>query len=379
MQSIHELHHVEDVLNRSTEKALPPLHYQWPQLGRELFAREQALTDDMASCATTSDISQQTHLEHEKRQQREKFRNAIIAQLYREEEEYPLDMRYLAFLLVKRGRGGELVGNPFAMKRDGSKQELPYTGLEGYYAGSEKTSEHPGMTSEAIIQEEANLGAELLKSLKKHAIENYSWANFARLKRILAGEQPTLEELKTLHFLWTGIVRRLHVRVYHNPEFEPTLTENIEHLEQVLFCIPFNINHAKEMKKSLEEEYFRLKDEYDHLCTAEQEQERQERQRRIRIRADRLDEFHQFRKATYEMLATSNQERYIIGVQDVSFKDATITETITLPDLRGRSAYFPTLVHLTPEQLEGYLFLAHLGEIGGNPLVRSVLVSDSSY
>jgi hypothetical protein len=199
------------------------------------------------------------------------------------------------------------------------------------------------------------------------------------LKRILAGEQPTIEELKMLQFLWTGIVRRLHVRVYHNPEFEPMLTEKIEHLEQLLFCTSFNTKQGNEIKNALEEEYYRLKDEYDHLSAAEKEQERRERQRRILIRADRLDEFHQFRKATYEMLATSDQERYIIGVQDASFKDATITETITLPGLPGRSAYFPTLVHLAPEQLEGYLFLAHLGEIGGNPLVRSVLVSASSY
>ena len=78
-------------------------------------------------------------------------------------------MRYMAFLLVKRGRGGELVGNPSAIEHGSSKHELPYTGLEGYYAGSERTSQRPGMTSEAIIQEEANLGAGTAENPSKNA------------------------------------------------------------------------------------------------------------------------------------------------------------------------------------------------------------------
>ena len=136
-----------------------------------------------------------------------------------------------------------------------------------------------------------------------------------------------------------------------------------------IFCFLALQNRARKgNEKDAEGEYHRLRDEYDHLSTAEQEQERQEEQRRKRIRADRLEEFHQFRKATYEILAASGQGRYAIGVQDTSLKDATITEAITLPDLPDRSTYPPTLVHLTPEQLEGYLFLAHLGEVGGDPL-----------
>lgn len=371
MEPVHELHyHVEAALDHSTETALPPLYYQWPQLGQELFAREQALTDG---------TSQQTMSEQEKRQKRANIREAIIDQLYRDEEGYALDMRYMAFLLVRRGRGGELVGNPSAIEHGGRRRELPYTGLEGYYAGSERTSQRPGMTSEAIIQEEANLGAELLKSLKKRAIESYAWAGFAHLKHVLAGEEPAIEELKTLQLLWTEIVRRLHVRIYHNSEFEPTRTENIEHLEHLLFYSAFRTEQEKEMKKVLEREYHQLKDAYEQLGAAGQEQERQELARRIHIRDDRLEEFHQFRKATYEMLATGVQEeRYTIGVQDTSLKDATITEAITLPDLPDRSTYPPTLVHLTPEQLEGYLFLAHLGGVGGDPLVRSALVSDAS-
>ena len=78
------------------------------------------------------------------REKREAFRNAIIKQLYSNEGEHSCDIRYLAFLLVKRGRGGEIVGNPYIMGKGGSKQELPYTGLEGYYAGwkNVKTSWH---------------------------------------------------------------------------------------------------------------------------------------------------------------------------------------------------------------------------------------------
>jgi hypothetical protein len=377
MQTRHELHHhIETALDHSTETVLPPLHYQWPQLGQELFVQEETLTEGGTSPTTTSDDSQQTLREQEKKQKREKLRNTIIAQLYRDDEGHSLDTRHLAFLLVRLGRGGELVGNPSAIEQDG-KHELPYTGLEGYYAGSERTSQRPGITREAIIQEEANLGAEVLKSLKKRAIANYSWADFARLLHILAGQQqPSIEDLKTLQFLWTETVRRLHVRVYHNLEFEPTLTENIEQLEHLLFCSSFTTEQEKKTQKVLEDDYHRLRKEYNHLSTTEQEQERQERQRRVRIRADRLEEFHQFRKATYEMLAVSGQGRYAVGVQDTSLKDATITEAIALPDLPDRSSYPPTLVHLAPEQLEGYLFLAHLGEVGGDPLVRSELVSE---
>jgi hypothetical protein len=76
------------------------------------------------------------------------------------------------------------------------------------------------------------------------------------------------------------------------------------------------------------------------------------------------------------MLVISAQGRYVVRFQDTSLQDANITETITLPNLPDRSSYLPTLVRLTPEQLKGYLFLAQLGEVGGDPLVRSGLVSD---
>jgi hypothetical protein len=370
MPSIHELHHsVEAAIDHTTETLLPPLQHQWPQLGQELFALEHALTD-------LPGASQQLLTNQEKKEKREEIRHTLITQLYHDEEGYSRDTRYLAFLLVKRGRGGEIVGNPSVIRKGGSKQELPYTGLEGYYAGSQTTSERPGMTREEIIQEEASIGAELLKSLKKHAIETNSWADFAHLKQILAGQQPDLEELRTLELLWTGIVKRLHVRIYHNLEFEPTLTEKIGHVEGLLRSTPARTEQEKQMKEAGEVECYRLKDEYHHLSKAEQEQERRERQRRERIRANRLEEFQQFRQTTYEILTASGQGRYDIGVQNTSPEDATITESMTLPDLPDRKTYSPILVHLTPAQLEGYLFLAHLGEVGGDPLARSVLISD---
>ena len=370
MREIHEIHQsIENDIDHYTEKALPPLQHQWPQLGQELFALEHTFTD-------LDRVNQRLLTEQEKREKRETFRNAIIKQLYSNEGEYSRDTRYLAFLLVKRGRGGAIVGNPYIIEKGGSKQELPYTGLEGYYAGSERTSERPGMTCEEIVQEEAKIGTELLKSIKKHAIENNSWADFARLKHVLAGQKPDREELRTLQLLWTGVVKRLHVRIYHNPEFEPTLTEKIEQLEHLVSGAPTRTEQEKRIKRTLEGEYHRLREEYNHLSEAEKEQERQQRRTREQIRADRLEEFHQFREATYEILATSDQGRYTIGVQDTSLKEASITEAITLPDIPERSTYSSTPVHLTPEQLEGYLFLAHLGEIGGDPLVRSTLISD---
>jgi hypothetical protein len=370
MRAIHELHQsIENDIDHYTEKALPPLQHQWPQLGQELFALEHTFTD-------LNRVNQQPLTEQEMREKREAFRNAIIKQLYSNEGEYSRDIRYLAFLLVKRGRGGAIVGNPYTIEKGGSKQELPYTGLEGYYAGSEITPERPGMTCEEIVQEEAKIGAELLKSIKKHAIANNSWADVARLNHILAGQKPDMEMLRALQLLWTGIVKRLHVRIYHNPEFEPTFTEKIEQLEHLLNEAPTRTGQEKQIKWTLEEEWHKIKDEYNHLSEAEKEQERQQRQIRERIRADRLEEFHQFREATYEILATSDQGRYTIGVQDTSLKDASITEEITLPDIPERSTYTAIPVHLTPEQFEGYLFLARLGEIGGDPLVRSTLISD---
>ena len=70
--------------------------------------------------------------ERESAEKRARIREKILAQLYRDEEKYSLDLRYCALLLVAKGRGAEIVGNPYCIGKDGKKQELPYTGLEGY-------------------------------------------------------------------------------------------------------------------------------------------------------------------------------------------------------------------------------------------------------
>src|SRR5690349_7612477 len=106
MPSIHELHQsVEADIDHTTETLLPPLHHQWPQLGQELFTLEHALTD-------LPGVNQQPLTNQDKQEKREAIRHTLIAQLYHGEGEYSRDTRYLAFLLVKRGRGGEIVGNP---------------------------------------------------------------------------------------------------------------------------------------------------------------------------------------------------------------------------------------------------------------------------
>ena len=48
-------------------------------------------------------------------------------------------------------------------------------------AGSIRTSEYPGMTPEEVILEEAHIGVEMLRTIKKHAIERYTWASFAKM------------------------------------------------------------------------------------------------------------------------------------------------------------------------------------------------------
>lgn len=369
MRTTHGLHQsVEADIDHYTETALSPLQHQWPLLGRELFALEHTLTDIPGK-------HQQPLTEQEKREKREAIRNTIIAQLYRNEGTYSLDTRFLALLLLKQGRGRAIVGNPYALGEGGRKQELPYTGLEGYYAGSERTPERPGMTPEEILLEEANIGAELLKSIKKRCVKNNCWANFAQLKDVLEGGKPGREELRDIQVFCGMIVRQLHVRIYHNPEFALTLTEQIEQLEHLLSEIPGRSEEERRSKSAVQAEYNRLKQERARMSEAEQEQERQKRRTRERIRADRLEEFHRFREETYHILSESGRGRYAVEVQDASLEEATIVETITLPTIPDRHTYPLTEVHVTSEQLEGYLFLAKLGEVGGDPLTRSVLVS----
>lgn len=352
----------------SGQPAEMPLQRQWPQLGRELLTLESTHT---AAYARYDPL----RVEQVEMERKGSIRGQILAQLYRDEDKYSRDARYCAFLFVQKGRAGEIVGNPFLVAENGKKQELPYTGLEGYYAGSERTSEHPGMTREEIIQEEAQIGLELLRIIKKHCVENYSWARFTKMKKALECGEPDIEDLRIITLLWAEVVTRLHVRVYNNKEFEGTMTEQIEQLEKLLNVTPSRTKEEKEYKNILQAEYQRLKEERNAMSEAEKEDERKIRRERERIRRERTREYDQFREETYSMLEVG-KSTYDISIRDSKMKDATIIERIKLPKTHDKNEYMPIEVRLTPEQVEGYLFLAQLGKIGGDPLARSSLISE---
>jgi len=224
------------------------LQRQWPQLGRELFTLEHAL----ASINGTNGKS----LTEQERERQAKIRDKIIARVFRDEDEYSFHAHYCALLFVKHGRPAEIVGNPFYLGEDGRRQELPHTGLEGYYAGSVRTSKHPGLSQEEIVQELATLGVQVLESLKKHAIDTYSWAGFSKLNKALRGEKSEdVEDLRSVCTLWAQVVRRLHVRIYHNEEFKSTLTEQIEQVQKLLSAAA---REGEAYRPMLEAEYARL-------------------------------------------------------------------------------------------------------------------------
>lgn len=355
--------------SRSGRAAGISLQRQWPQLGRELFTLERALTATLVTY--TNPLTEQ-----EQTERREVIKSRVLAQLYRDEEKYPRDARYRAFLLVKKGRAGEIVGNPCYIDKNGTKRELPYTGLEGYFAGSEKTPVYPGLTREEIIQEEAHRGIELLSTIKKRAVEKYTWAKFARLKKVLEDGETDIEDLRIIVLLWAEVTRRLHVRVYNNQEFEATITEQIEQLEKLVGGAPSGTEEEKEYKTMLQAEYQRLKNVRNNMGDEEKEKERRERRERERIRRERLRAFDHFREETYNILNEVGTSKYDISVRDLKWAEATIIETICVPKTLDRNDYPSFEVRLTPEQVEGYLFLTQLGEIGGDPLARSVLISD---
>lgn len=345
------------------------LQRQWPQLGRELFTLESTLTGTV--------FAHEIPLtERESTEKRARIREKVLAQLYRDDEKYSIDLRYCALLVVAKGRGAEIVGNPYCIGKDGKKQELPYTGLEGYYAGSEMTAEHPGMAPQEIVGEEANVGVALLASIKKHHVDHYSWANFAKMKKALEGAEPDVKVLRNLGLLWAEVVRRLHVRVYNNKEFEGTITEQIEQVEKLLGAVAGRTEEEKECKKLLQAEYTSLKKQRDNMSEEEKAHESKERRERESIRRARLREYTRFREATYTLLKEAGNKEYGIDVRDANLEEANIIEIISIPKTRDRNEYTPIEVKLTPKQLEGYLFLARLGEIGGDPLARSVLISD---
>lgn len=352
-------------VNRFAETTPPPLRHEWPLLGRALYLLELELADIPVA-------NRQPLSEHKEREPQEVLRSTIMAQLYADEGSHSRDSRYLAFLLLKAGRAGEIVGNPYALSDDGRPRELPYTGLEGYYAGSQNSAELPGMTEQEILLEEANVGAELLQRLKRQAIDDYSWATFAHLKHVLAEDDPDPEAMRTLQLYWSTIVKRFHVRIYHNPEFALTLPERIAQVEQEVRESVGRTEEERSVKKDAEVRYASLKEELDGMSEAEQERQREETKRRERIRTQRLAAFHRFREETYRLLGASGRGHYAIGIQDTSLEQATVVETVTLPTIPGRASYPRVDVRFTPQQYEGYLFLARLGELGGDPLARSV-------
>lgn len=360
-----------DALERiSGQPSEMPLQRQWPQLGRELLTLESTHTAPYARYAPP-------RVEQDEMARKGSIKGLILAQLYRDEDKYSRDARYCAFLFVQKGRAGEIVGNPTLRANNGKKQELPYTGLEGYYAGSERTSEHPGLTREEIIQEEAHIGLELLRTIKKQCVENYSWVRFAKMKKALESGEPDVEDLRNITLLWSEVVMRLHVRVYNNKEFEMTLTEQIEQLEKLLSVAPARTKEEKEYKNILQAEYQRLKEERSSMSEEEKEDERKCRRERERIRRERSREYEQFREETYGLLEIG-KSAYDISISNSKMKEATIIERIKLPKTHDKNEYTPSEVRLTPEQLEGYLFLAQLGNIGGDPLVRSSLISENN-
>ena len=357
-----------DNIESTGQQTAYPLQRRWPQLGRELYTLERALAAHFVTYGHS--LSEQQKMERAQR-----IRNRVFAQLYNDDEKYSPETRYRAFLVVKQGKAGEIVGNPYFVDTHGQKQQLPYTGLEGYYAGSIRTSAYPGLTPEEVIQEEAHIGVEMLGTIKKHAIERYTWTSYAKMKKGLESGEPDIEDLKNLEILWAEVVRRLHVRIYENPEFEMTITEQFEQLEKLVSIAPARTEEEKAYKSVLQAEYERLKTEIHSMSEQKRELERQERKTRERIRQERLKAYNHFRDSTYAMLKGTGNGDYEIQVNDSQWTVATIIETILLPKTQARTDYDMTRVALTPAQVEGYLFLTELGDIGGDPLARTVLSS----
>ena len=329
------------------------IQHAWPQLGRALYNLEHEETD------VAHDLD-----EDQKYERWQRIREIILEQC----EQY--ERQYEAYELVRRGRAAEIVGNPHYRGKGGQEHELPYTGLEGYYAGSEEQPERPGMTKEQIIEEEANIGLELMKKMKKYAVEHYFWASFAKTQKAAEGitENVDKEDLKNLYFLWTGVVRRLNDRIYENEEYKAS---PLDQLEAMLRKDP-----KLASDEYVQEEYTKLLEEEQQKSKEQRAQEEVERKAKERIFQSRLEEYTAFRSQTYASLkdACGRFPHIDYAIKDDSFAQATIIETLYLPMLPERSSYPSYLVALTPEQLEGYLFLSYIGEKGGDPLTRSDLL-----
>jgi len=332
------------------------IQHAWPQLGRELYNLESKMIDARSGLG-----------ERQKNEVRERLRRAVIDQCGEYEKQYE------AYELVRRGRAVEIVGNPHYIDRYGSICELPYTGLEGYYAGSEERPDRPGMTKEQIVEEEANVGLKLLKEIKKRCIENYSWASFTKLQKASEAGIAGVADLRTLDLLWTEVVRRLRQRVYENEEAQRTPLEQLEAL--------MNSDPKIAKDKLLQEERARLFEEEKEISTEERATALARKRVRENIFRNRLQEFTNFREETYSRLKDPFGRRPHIEyhIEDKTLAGANILETLSLPRPEDRNCSPLYLVHLTPEQLDGYLFLAHLGERGGDPLIRGILLSAESF
>ena len=334
------------------------IHLQrtWHQLGRVLYAME---CERIAASSGLDD--------RQKNELRERLRVAIREQCGEYEKQYE------AYELVREGRAVEIVGNPHYIGRDGKEYELPYTGLEGYYAGSEERPVRPGMTQEQIVEEEANVGLKLLRDMKKHCIDHDSWSSFTRLRRASEGREANVADLRNLDLLWTKVVRRLRERVYENEEARGTPLEQLEVL--------MSKDPKLAQDNLLREEYARLLEEEMKMSREERAEARARKRTRENIFRSRLEEFTRFRDETYSLLKDPcGRVRHIdYHIEDGSFADANIVETLFLPQPDERSSFPPYLVHLTSEQLEGYLFLAHLGERGGDPLIRGILSTRNEH
>jgi hypothetical protein len=329
------------------------IQHVWPQLGRALYTLKHEATD------ADSKLD-----EDQKYERWHRIQEVIIEQCEKYERQYE------AYEFVRGGRAAEIVGNPHYRGKDGREHELPYTGLEGCYAGSEERPGRPGMTREQIIEEEANIGLELMREVKKRSIEHYSWASFVKMQKVAEGEteEADMEDLRSLYLLWTGVVRRLNDRVYENKEYELSPLEQLEAFIR------------KDPKLTSDEyvqaEYTKLLEEEKKKSEEERKKEEAERRAKEEILSSRLEEYAEFRNQTYASLkdACGRFPHIDYHIEDDTLTDADIIETVCVPTPPDRRRYPAYLVNLKPEQLEGYLFLARLGEIGGEPLTRSDLL-----
>jgi len=339
--------------NRQPAEVTLRIRREWPQLARELFELEQEI---LAAHPLAN--------EQAKHEQLERVRSSILECCRAYEKQYE------AYELVRRGRASEIVGNPhYRRGNEGTALPLPYTGLEGYYAGSEELPDRPGLTKEQIIEEEATIGLELMRKIKKHCIASYSWSSFTRLQRADEDEATSLESLTDLYLLWTVVVRRLSQRVYKNEEYQVSPLERLEGM------IRKDPRLARD--SSIQAEYTRLVDEERQLSREQRQEEHAKELARAAVMRSRLQEFTKFREATYAHLRDSTGIFPHIDycIEDRELASASIVETLCLPKPGDRNASSPYFVNLTPEQLEGYLFLAHLGEKGGDSLTRSLLLA----